>query len=799
MYSTKPNKANIVINRLTKTIQGTQNSYAFLPCATTLVSFSFGPDPLLESVQSFAFYNCSALTKADFSSCTHLTFIGESAFRYCKACTILLLPEGITTIQTYAFGSCGIQNVTLPDSVLSIPQYCFDWCTKLVTLEITSKSQLKSINRKCLTNTLVKSLFIPSLVNSIDPSSFESSSLTEIILSPDNNNFYIQNDLLISSQKHLISRPPGLIVDTLDIPDGILSIDSSSCFQAKVKHISFPSSLIIINQFAFCGSQIIDLYIPDSVTSIGPFAFSSCSSLKTVKLSNNLTALQKACFQETKISEIVVPSSVKTVETYCFMNCPNLLKIVLPESVKMLGGSICSPSTKLTFAENSTLYIDDQMLIIDKKNTTIMSFIGPDSTTSISVLPTIETINENAFKDRAELLKIQFSSDSSLTTINNGCFSNCPKLQFINLPSSIEQVGNNAFIGCKKLDRFTSSSLKSLGENCFSGCSSLSVLDIKDSPLYILSVYCFDSCISLVTVELPHQLTNINDYCFADCIKLNSVIFPDSLSLIGEKSFYNCALTIADLYSCSQLKKIPDYAFSNNQNLNKIILPQNLESINVESFSFTKITNFTTPLRLSFIGNSAFKGCKDLITIRIERDSLISSFGVGIFKDCVSISKIECESENFVVDNGALFSSDRSTLILYPPAAPIKYFYMPATTKTITEYAFMNCVNLHTVLIPSDSITRIDNSAFQGCRSLQIINIPISVTFVGIDAFAGCPNLRCGLAIENRTASFLNSLVIDGKLNKMCLRDCTGVMTQNCYSVYGYISILYTTPLIILC
>lgn len=645
--------------------------------------------------------------------------------------------------------------------------------------------------------TKIKSFLITEKVSSIDTGVFEQSSVDTI--ESRSSFFIIENNLLINKNtKSVLACPPNINLETVNIPDNIVLLEVASFADTICKYVNIPSTVQSINNYCFTRSKIVSITIPDSVISLGGAVFLDCTSLTNAVLPSGLTTLNDGCFQNTAISQITIPSSITFIGTNCFLLCWNLNEIVLPDCLKSLGGKICSANTVLKFGDNSNLYILDQVLVLDKSNTTINQYIGPNNAVDINILSTVSVINQYAFRDLTNIRSITFPPNSVLRCLNDGCFYNCINMKFIGLPNTIEFIGNLAFGKCNGLTAFTSAALNEIKTQSFLDCVNLADVNIMDAPLSTLTESCFEGCASLQSIVLPQNIAVLEKNCFSRCTKLNSVTFQSTLTTIGEGCFKNCGLTIADLHMCVNIASIEDSVFSQNEKLTKIILPPNLKTFSFESFAQTSITNLSLPSSVTKIGNSAFRGCRFISTFVIPSDSLLKTIGVGAFRDCSSISEITCDSPNFKILTGGLFDPAMTTLILFPPASSIKYFSLPGTTRTINEGAFMSCTNIISIFIPSNSVTIISNNAFEGCVNLRQVNIPASVQTVGQNVFLNCKSLTCGLEIESSNKEFISSLISSSKLPKTCILPCEGFATQNCYSVYYKGSILTYMIIIIM-
>ena len=185
-----------------------------------------------------------------------------------------------------------------------------------------------------------------------------------------------------------------------------------------------------------------------------------------------------------------------------------------------------------------------------------------------------------------------------------------------------------------------------------------------------------------------------------------------------------------------------------------------------------------------------FKGCSLLEKFIIPESSQLKTIDFGVFEQCNNLAVVESKSENFIVENEALFDKDRTNFYVLPPKSTIKYFSFPTTLKYIRAQALLGCHNLELIFIPENITTKINKQAFENCTNLKHINIPSSIQSVGIDAFLGCNRLECGLLIQNRTSNFLESLVTISKLPRRCISECIHKCTsnQNRYSYNFHLS-----------
>ncbi len=109
-----------------------------------------------------------------------------------------------------------------------------------------------------------------------------------------------------------------------------------------------PGTVGTIDRYAFAGAKLTGLTVPDSVSSIGEGAFSGCKSLKSVRLSQNLTRLEASLFSGcTALSEVKIPDSVKELGKAVFSGCTSLRGIAIPDKVTVIPEAAFSGCTAL--------------------------------------------------------------------------------------------------------------------------------------------------------------------------------------------------------------------------------------------------------------------------------------------------------------------------------------------------------------------------------------------------------------------------------------------------------------------
>ncbi len=211
------------------------------------------------------------------------------------------------------------------------------------------------------------------------------------------------------------------------------------------------------------------------------------------------------------------------------------------------------------------------------------------------------------------------------------------------------------------------------------------------------------------------------------------------IDTIGKYAFYNCT-SLTSININHDITEIDDNAFTGCTALHSVTFGANLQSIGTQSFSFcTALTSFSVPDGVEYIGDFAFSECTGLTSFTLGTS--VDSLGKAIFYSCRNMANVYVSAGNASFSSlaGVLYDKLQKTIIYYP-AGRTGPFNIPAGVETIGELAFYKCFGLTAVTIPS-SVTDISFNSFYDCFDLTSVIIPDQVVSIGSRAFCNCTGL----------------------------------------------------------
>lgn len=504
------------------------------------------------------------------------------------------------------------------------------------------------------------------------------------------------------------------------------------------------------NTFKDC-SSLVDISLSPTITSIGEYAFSGCSSLTDIQIPVNVTYIgQYAFYGCSSLKGINVPTDFVNISASTFENCANLQYFFNYNYIESIGDRAFAGCSKLSWLPNI--------------------FYGA-----------------------------QFTSISIGTYV----FENCKSLKSMWLPGNMKTLPQGMFKGCSRLSSVTLPQyLLSIDDYAFDGCSSLAEIKL---PIYLnsLGYRALADCSKLTSLDLPSSLQNIGSYAFAGCNAMERIDANMAAPITTSQSTFN-GVDFSNCYLYVPTGAYQSYWLANGwgsfEHIIDNLAPQKSKMVTLETagtlrdkigsnekFSIThlKVSGPINTNDIQYLREMA--GCYintygskynaslhhlDLRDASYSGDGpMIEVYGPNGYKRHMYIQA----QENAVRTTHLFFCLDGLQTVILPNneeeigetmfglcnnlkniemsrvqtirfdafegCSSLEALQLPYGITSLEDAVFADCSSLKEINIPS-SVTTICDWAFENCRSLTSITIPDNVTSIGKSAFGGCSNLK---------------------------------------------------------
>ena len=279
--------------------------------------------------------------------------------------------------------------------------------------------------------------------------------------------------------------------------------------------------------------------------------------------------------------------------------------------------------------------------------------------------------------------------DGDVTMIGDDAFSNCDKFTGITLPESVTSIGKSAFSSCEGLTSIIiPDNVTTIGNQAFSGCRSLAEFNGKFAEdngriLVVDGTLVAFAPAGITEYTIPDSVTTIGENAFSYCTSLTSVTIPNSVTEIGDYAFYQSP----------SLKKVYCYA----------TVPPTLLEDNSYGYGYGYV----------FYGNA-------------------TGLRIYVYEECVELYKSAWSDYK-----DSIYTNGKNC----PETTTIEYTTNDGNTISSSKLPIISNIYENGVGTLVYSGKQIPNEAFYYCKSLTSVNIPDSVTTIGVDAFRYCYSL----------------------------------------------------------
>ena len=495
---------------------------------------SFDWPKSLEAIGNDAFSECSSLASVEFHK--GLQDVGQQAFAGCRSLREVVIPEGVENLGFYAFSGCtGLVSLVIKDGVNFIDSGTFYGCRALTTIKLA-----QSVTR-------------------IEASAFNDCSGIREVEAPTWFKF------------HLVFPDAFSSIQKVTIRQGATNISENAYFNlSSLTNISIPATVSEIGNYAFSGTGLKELSIPDGVQIVRSGLCAGCGDLQ----------------------ELHIPYSVGIIEQSAFAGCHNLESIAIPSSATNIAGNAFSSC--------------DQIRNVMVPGHCLLQGVFPDTYEQIT--------------------NVVINADSRV--VGSVC-NYCRGLVSVSIPDGVEEIGSAAFLGCESLQSITlPKSVREIGSYAFSGCTQLKDVEL---PLGARNVSdgLFMNCTSLTRIEIPEGVTNLGYCAFHNCSSLTYVSIPATVEALDGDVFGGCE-NIREVVIPSNfgMYNIPSY-----KEITRVTVADGATNIAVNAFvDCSKLESVSIPESVVLIGDYAFVSCDSLVSINIPKG--VQTIGKSAFSGC---------------------------------------------------------------------------------------------------------------------------------------------------------------------
>lgn len=497
----------------------------------------------------------------------------------------------------------------------------------------------------------------------------------------------------------------------------------------NVTGITIPEGYTTIGINVFQHSQITTLNIPASVTTIERGSFMGVDKLQSITVNPanpnftaengvlyNKTKTELICYPKGKTDEdFTVPDGVTKIMGLAFFQNPNIKTVTLPTSVSELdpytlapfaGYSAftdCASLTAINVKSGNPTFKSVDGVVYSADDKTLAMYPSGKEMDPFIVPSTVEHIAQSAFLYTKKLKNITISE--GVKDIGAYAFKNSG-IKSASIPASVTSISDGVFVNCSNLETVDVASANTAYSSVDGVVFNKTVTDLIYYPTAKAGEY-----------TVPGTVTTIKQSSCEGTKKLTKITLPPSVKTIEESAFESSSLS--------------ELAFSGTSGL---------ETIGKRAFIWAHLSNVTIPASVKLLewgafygqnGNDSFNG-QGLKTVTVEDNSQLKEIGAEAFRGNKKLEKFEfkgtCKLEKI---RNAAFRDNYS----------LPSFTFPQTITRIDESAFNGCSSMKSATFKApSSFVFVGSGSFQNC-GLENLKLPESVTTIGQSAFNSCDKL----------------------------------------------------------
>lgn len=664
--------------------------------------------------------------------------IGAGAFESCVKLLRMEIPEQIEVLEDRTFRHCrALQEIHLPEGMQRIRESVFYGCSGLKKLQLPK--HLACIGKMAFYRSGLREVWIPAVTETVESLAFAKSDLQRVWISGGN-----------ETGKNYGADVFGgcVMLKTLVLEEGVCHIPDKCAYGcAALERVVLPETLQSVGRHALEGTAVAvlsgtksaagevcadaifwdgqqlegEVWIPEHVRIVAGGAFYGNAKVTKVHLPGQVQSVGAAAFKGCKaLRQVWMPSGIARLEAEMFSGCVELEKVSLTQESE--SGKEGIPEWR-SIGERAFYRCGRlrEICLAQVEELGREALSGCTALIPCALNPALRA-GERAFADTLLGERLE----SGLHIVGNLVVSGTLCTGEVILPEGIRGIAPYAFAGNRVVSKVVlPESAQWIGEGAFFGCGGVAEV-VLPKRLYRIEARAFENCISLK--EIRSAACKIGEAAFSGCTGLVSARFPQ-VKILKKQLFAGCSSMETCL--CENAVEVRKFCFSGCRSL--------------QSFDFALIDQ---------IGAYAFSCCESLEYVEFHDNMCLMEYALT---NCSGLEKICLSGKKGVVQlrEYALSGCTALRRILYLGREWVFRNYADITAQNIPEmvrnlfYSAFSCFvveqeeNLvgcrgvaRVMRIPS-GIRRIAAEVFRDAMTLEQVEIPESVTYIGARAFHG--------------------------------------------------------------